>query len=125
MLPGKIPNGRPIADRLALRAVAGVSGSPTPAASARFLACRFIDDYAYQSQVRPRAIARAESMGADPHALGTAWPELEQYVSAELEPLAHTIYSDLLAERPDASLGDISASLPWRRLFEVEVDVSR
>ena len=106
-------------------AVAGVSSPSAPAASARFLACRFIDDYAYQSQVRPRAIARAESMGADPHALGTAWPELEQYVSAELEPLAHTIYSDLLAERPDASLGDISASLPWRRLFEVEVDVSR
>ena len=112
--------------QLCLRAVSGVStDSPTPAASARFLACRFIDDYAYQSQVRQRAIAHAEGMGADPHALGTAWSESERYVSAELEPLAHVIYSDLLAERPDDSLGDVSASLPWRRLFEVEVDVSR
>lgn len=98
---------------------------PARTASAAFLACRLLDDYGYQSQVRPRAVARAETLGADPYALGPAAHDLEQYVSAQLQPLAHAIHSDLLAAPDDTSLGTASICLPWKRLFEVEVASTR
>ncbi|MDH4179318.1 MAG: DUF4127 family protein [Armatimonadota bacterium] len=115
-----------VVSQLCLEAAADRAGaSRARAAGARFLACRLVDDYGYQSQVRRRAIARAEATGTDPYALGGAWAELEQYVSAELEPLAHSIYSELLAGPEDGPLGEVSISLPWRRLFEVEVELTR
>lgn len=90
----------------------------------RMLASRFIDDYGYQSRVRQQAMAHAQSLGADPHALGEAWPELERYVNSELGPLARSIYSELLACGEEEPLGEVRASLPWHRLFEVEVELS-
>ena len=99
--------------------------SPARAASDRFLLCRLADDYAYQSCVRQQAVRRATEMGADPYALGGAWPDLQRSVSAELEPLAHAVYSDLRARPEAAPLGKIAASLPWHRLFEVEVELTR
>ncbi len=115
-----------VVSHLCLQARAESPGpSGADAVSARFLACRLVDDYGYQSQVRQRAVARAEAMGADPYALGGARAELEQYVSAELEPLAHSIYSDLLARAEEGPLGEVRVSLPWQRLFEVELELTR
>ena len=88
------------------------------------LAARFLDDYGYQSRVRQRAIAQAERMGADPYALEGAWPEVERYVNEEMGPVAQSIYSELLAGGDDGPLGEVRASLPWHRLFEVEMELS-
>jgi hypothetical protein len=89
----------------------------------QFVASRLLDDYGYQSAVRARAVEHARQMGADPFALGDASDEMERFVSAELRPLA----SELLASFPVAlSPGEdppVRLSLPWRRLFEVEVDL--
>ena len=92
-------------------------------ASAKFVASRFIDDYGYQSCIRQRALARAAALGADPHALGDKSAALGEFVQGELEPLAHRIYSDLLAAEEDPPLGEVRFSLPWQRLFEVEVEL--
>ena len=106
-------------------AAGGGEGPGRPEAESSFLAARFIDDYGYQSVVRGRALARAAEMGADPYALGDAWPEMERYVAEELSPLAHEIHFDLLAGPGDDAPGEVQASLPWRRLFEVEVGLTR
>ena len=90
--------------------------------SSHFLAARLLDDYGYQSCVRAKAVARAESTGADPHALGNDCQDSENYVSQQLQPLAHIIYSDLLAGREPPPLESLRVSLPWRRLFELEVE---
>jgi len=95
-----------------------------PAASRTFLASRLVDDYGYQSVARQRAIAHARQTGADPHALGPAWQDLEAYVNAELVPLSHSIYSDLLAAPDDGFGVEVGASLPWHRLFEVELELA-
>jgi len=108
--------------QLCLGLLASRAREGNPDAPARFATCRFLDDYAYQSRVRPRAIAHAESRGANPFALGGAAPEMERYVRQELLPLAHSMSSDLLSELPLATWGELQVSLPWQRLFEVEVE---
>ncbi|MBE9566016.1 MAG: DUF4127 family protein, partial [Proteobacteria bacterium] len=89
--------------------------------SSHFLAARLLDDYGYQSCVRAKAVARAESTGADVHALGNDCQDSENYVSQQLQPLAHSIYSDLLAGREPPPREDLRVSLPWHRLFELEL----
>jgi hypothetical protein len=99
----------------------GTAGGPPGergGARQRHLAGRLADDYGYQSVVRPRAMERARLAGANPYALGEAWEDLEGFVSAELEPIAHELYSEVAGEDESPWVG---ISLPWRRLFEVEV----
>jgi hypothetical protein len=91
--------------------------------SARFVANRLIDDYAYQSCVRQRAVERSKSSGANPHALGNAAPELQRYVGDSLQPYAREIWARVEAERTCGSLVEARASLPWDRLFEVELEL--
>ena len=106
--------------------VLGSAGAEAAAGSdsSHVLAARLLDDYGYQSCLRAKAVARAESTGADPHALGNDWQDSEDYISQQLQPLAHFIYSDLLAEREPPPLEGLSVSLPWRRLFEVELELN-
>jgi hypothetical protein len=98
------------------------SGEAAAEAARDFIACRLIDDWGYQSCVRQQAAQQAQEMGANPFVLGGARPEIERLVCAELKPLAHLVYSDLLGA--DAGLAEhVRVSLPWGRLFEVEVEV--
>ena len=150
-------------------------------ASRRFLACRLLDDYAYQSSVRSRAVERAAELGANPYALADRAAELETFVREQLAPFSHEMHSSLLAgpaaaatpptegspptaagpaaaasegpsgatpegatgAPPDAAaaapagetagpapgegealrLADARVTLPWGRLFEVEVEI--
>jgi hypothetical protein len=109
--------------QLCLGVLAARAGISDPSPSARFLACRLLDDWAYQSCVRKRAAALAESQGENPYSLGAAAPRLEEYVRAELQPFAHDIHSFAWG---GAEEGDVtfSVTLPWKRLFEIEADVS-
>ena len=108
--------------QLCLTALARSQQSACDDAFRRFTGCRLVDDYGYQSVVRPSAMELARSQEADPFALGDDWPEFERQVSSELEPLAHSLYSELLAA-PDDPPAELRVSLPWRRLFEVEIEL--
>jgi len=104
---------------------ASVSGDALPNAAGNdaardFIACRFVDDYGYQSHVRTLAGELAASIGANPFMLADRGPEVEQFVREQLEPFSHLTYSDLLGA-PSAFAERIRVSLPWQRLFEVEV----
>lgn len=111
--------------QLALVAVTAAEGRAEASdACRRFLACRLLDDYGYQSQVRPRAAARAAELGANPFALEAAWPTVERYVVEQLKPLAHDLYLRLLGAAEADWADEVTVSLPWGRLFEVEVELA-
>ncbi len=112
-----------VISQLSVMATARPGARLRPEAVSRFVAARLIDDYAYQSVTRPKAVAHAQEIGADPFLLGEARGELEAFVSAQLAPLAHRYASFALADRA-ADADPVQVSLPWSRLFEVEVRIS-
>ena len=93
-------------------------------ASQHFLACRLADDYCYQTHVRPRAGEKAAALGADLFALGAACDQVEAYVRAELAPLAAQTYARVTGSAREQPPWEFRISLPWHRLFEVEVEVA-
>ncbi len=105
--------------QLCLEALAAREARASQEASRRFLACRLADDYCYQTIIRPQAMANAAERGADPFALGEAAPPLEDYLRQTLLPLAENTITSLLG----TSVGELKVTLPWRRLFEVEIEV--
>lgn len=109
--------------QLCLEVIASRSGEVSRDASGRFLACRIADDYCYQTRVRSRAVDRARTLGADEFALGEAWMQVEEYVRAELVPLAVTVCSRTMAAAWRDRGWEFTVSLPWHRAFEVEVAV--
>ncbi len=112
-----------VVSQLCLLSASGVAPArPAPSTLQRFLACRFTDDYGYQSVVRPKAMRRARELGINPYALGESSNDLEQFVRGELEPLAHDFYSQLLGGDISHGPPALRLSLPWGRLFEVEVE---
>ena len=110
--------------QLCLEARAAREGRTAGAASRRFLACRLADDYAYQTCVRKAAVEQAAAVGADQFALGERSEQLEAYVRQELTPLAEALYRDVLGVSRSELGGELTVSLPWRRLFEVEVKLT-
>jgi len=106
---------------LCLAVLARKSGGLNRDACASFVALRMIDDYGYQSCVRPRALARAREQGANPYALGDAGPQFAQFVRDELLPLAHSLCAEALPAWSARGWVAPDTSLPWNRLFEVAV----
>jgi hypothetical protein len=86
-----------------------------------FVAARLIDDYGYQTCVRPKAMARAAELEADPFALGEAADQVEGFVREQLAPIADEFCATV---REDSRVPKVSISLPWGRLFEVEVEIT-
>ncbi len=114
-----------VVSQLCLLAASGdAPARPASSDLQRFLACRFTDDYGYQSVVRAKAMQRAREMGTNPYALGESSNDLEHFVRGELEPLAHDFYSQLLGGDAAHDPPAFRLSLPWDRLFEVEVEFS-
>jgi hypothetical protein len=109
--------------QLCLEAIAAREKRDVAALSRAFLACRLLDDYAYQTLVRPKAVEKAAAAGLDQFAMGDAAGPLEEYVRAELTSLAATLLPSVMGVAP-AALGALRISLPWRRLFEVEVEIT-
>ena len=100
-----------------------IAKEPNRRAAREFVLARFLDDYCYQSCVRRKVLEQAQAMGADPFHLGPVADELEPFIQAGLSPLAHGFYSALLGAGAGPPPPEVRASLPWRRLFEVEVEV--
>jgi hypothetical protein len=104
--------------------VGGTRNAASERASSLFLASRLIDDYGYQSCVRQRAAGLAAADGVDPHALGTAGPKLRDFISAEMQPFARELCSDLAGEIVSAAPEPVRVGLPWERLFEIELEIA-
>ena len=110
--------------QLCVEALAAREKREARSASRRFLACRLADDYGYQTCVRPRAIAAAAALGADQFALGDHAPAVEEYVRQKLRPLAHALYPSVMGLPLEESGTELKVSLPWRRLFEAEIELT-
>ena len=101
-----------------------------------FLLHRFVDDWAYQGEVRTEAMIYSRDQGCVPEDLRSRYPDVERYVQERLEPVAFRLHGAHFEGRPlragigskplSARIGPLEAcrvSLPWPRTFEVEVKV--
>jgi hypothetical protein len=105
------------------------TGSGRREAQVRYLLTRWIDDYVYQSVVRPDLVARARADGVDPYAFGRAAPRMLSRLAHELPARARALLSRLVRSPLPAPGGPaclarmprIRARFPWDRAFEVAI----
>ncbi|MGD9495141.1 MAG: DUF4127 family protein [Armatimonadota bacterium] len=108
-------------------------------AHVEFLFGRFVDDWLYQSRVRPDVTERVvRLLQASVFDLGDSYRETERLVSQELAAAASDLWADHFLAQEVVQIGvDSSRSslvldaleetrvrLPWRRLFEVDLEFS-
>jgi hypothetical protein len=93
-----------------------------------FLIERLVDDYGYQTVVRRGAYRFArETLGQWPLNLRRGRRQAAGYVRAQLEPLARRLFAQHLKGavvdgRRLLGVRELRITLPWPRLFEVEVE---
>ena len=102
-----------------------------------FLFGRFVDDWLYQSRVRTEVTEKVvELLQASVFDLSTSYRQTERMVAQELSAAASALWTDHFLAQEMVQIGiDQSRSslvldaleetrvrLPWRRLFEVELD---
>lgn len=89
-------------------------------ASRQFYRYRLIEDWGYQTIVRTEVYNnRIGAMGGSYFDLDGIQQEVEQLVATELQAFCRTYLDCLMDEEEIASL---QASLPWNRLFEVNLE---
>lgn len=101
-----------------------------------FLLSRFVDDWAYQAQVRQQATEYvAERLRTSAFDLADGATEAEEFVRAQLAQMAHELYLEHFLGRRCVRIGtgdnsadlvlceleDVQIRLPWGRLFEVDL----
>lgn len=106
-------------------------------AHVEFLFGRFVDDWLYQSRVRPEVTDKVVSlMRASVFDLGSSYQQIERLVAQELAAAAGDLWTDhfLAQETVQIGIGQSRSSLvldaleetrvrlPWRRMFEVDLD---
>ena len=111
-----------------IRSRAGRSSAAAERAHIEFLFERLVDDYGYQTVVRPDAYRFVrETLGEWPLNLRRGRRGAAEYVRGRLEPLARQLFAEHFeGEEVDgrsiAALRGLKIKLPWPRLFEVEVE---
>jgi hypothetical protein len=83
---------------------------------------RFIDDYLYQTELRQRVKKDLEGRGVSPFDLGEHYPPVDWVVKKELGDLATAFLARHFKKLGKGDL-KVNISLPWSRIFEVDVDV--
>ncbi len=106
---------------LAQLCLSALPNQPNRQAGREFVLARLLDDYCYQTVVRRKALEQAQNLGADPFFLGAATEELTHFIQTELSPLAHDFYAALPVTEVAYSPSELRISLPWQRLFEIEL----
>jgi len=99
----------------------GKAGTNEDTAHHRFLFERFIDDWVYQSLIRPEL----QSVWAPAHeasifSLGEKTAEAEAYLRERLTPYVTTLKQQHFRDVIAVTESEWAASLPWRRIFEVD-----
>jgi len=103
-----------------------------PAAQVEFLFSRFVDDYLYQSLLRPQINAELERQGLSPLNLGEAYELVKREVAQRLEIQAREFFdrhfrgcrvTTASGQWQIGKLVRCDLTLPWPRTFEVEVAV--
>jgi Protein of unknown function (DUF4127) len=98
------------------------AGRYDPLAHADFMLDRYIDDYLYHTDVRPRIEARLAAQGITAHwyLAPRVWRKANAEVRAAILPLAR----DLLRRvYPQYRAARLDVWLPWPRTFEIESDL--
>jgi hypothetical protein len=95
----------------------GILASQTPpAARARLLTIRYLDDWAYQSNIRAELYRQfIWPRGLDDAALDNARPLLAGFTHARLLCLARKY------RLPEQTLAGLEINFPWNRLFELSI----
>ena len=89
-------------------------------AQARFLLHRFVEDWGYQHRVRREAIVRLGAT-SDPYNMT---PEDMEETTAWIEARLNAVIDELPGFAGRYEIAPGSVRLPWRRLFEVDFDLS-
>lgn len=89
-----------------------------------FLVHRLIDDYAYHSIVRPKALKMIRENKWNAFRLtGEQTKTIEQFCLSELKPIAARIVSEFSSDNKKVcSIDRLTFDLPWNRTFEAEID---
>jgi len=106
-------------------------------AHVEFLFGRFVDDWLYQSRVRPDVTEKVvRLLEASTFDLASSYGQTERMVAQELGAAAGDLWSDHFLAQEMVQIGvdrsrsglvldaleETRVSLPWRRMFEVDVD---
>ena len=97
-----------------------------------FMLDRLTDDHAYHLYVRPLAKKKAVEIGADPRWLNQEQNQVVQkFVQENLKPYLMKYFDAQVKDHPYlrgwdqceiTTIKDISITLPWSRIFEVQID---
>lgn len=96
----------------ALHRVARSATRQNPKAQETYLATRLLDDWIYQSIVRPKLWALAQEQNLNPWALGSAHERFSKRCETWMQEAAKEHFLPT----------NFKTSLPWPRLFEVKVE---
>jgi Protein of unknown function (DUF4127) len=98
------------------------TGRYDPRAHAAFMLDRYIDDYLYHTQVRPRIDAElaAEGIRAHWYLAPSVWRATDAQVRAALVPMARDLLRQIYPQYRAVAL---DVRLPWPRTFEIESEI--
>ncbi len=98
------------------------TGRYNPLAHAEFMLDRYIDDYLYHTQVRPRVDAELAVRGITAHwyLSPIVWRETDAQVRAAVLPMARQLLQRIY---PQYRAVRLDVRLPWPRTFEIESEI--
>lgn len=83
---------------------------------AELLITRYLDDWAYQANVRQEIVAECYAKGIEPYKIGDATPQINALTTEKMKSFAA---NNLLVPRK-WSIEDFKVYLPWKRIFECD-----
>jgi hypothetical protein len=107
-------------------------------AHVEFLFGRFVDDWIYQSRIRPQVTEKVvRLLEASVFDLSSSYRQTERMVAQELSAAASDLWTDHFLAQEMVQLGieqsrsslvldaleETRVRLPWRRMFEVDLDL--
>ena len=89
-----------------------------------YLMHRLVDDYAYHSIVRPKALKMIRENKWNSFRLTDEQTKtVEEFCLTELKPFAAKIASEFSSDYKNVcSIDELTFNLPWNRTFEAEID---